>query len=78
MDHTPATHRTRRGSTHSGIAGALAASLVAGMLSTVALVAATPGVASATTTAVAASWSSTPNTTGFVTATPPAGTVSRP
>ncbi len=76
MDHTPATHRTRRSATHSGIAGALAASLVAGMLSTVALVAATPGVASATTTAVAASWSSTPNTTGFVTATPPAGTVS--
>ena len=46
------------------------------MLSTVALVAATPGVASASTTGVAASWSSSPNCTGYVTATPPAGTVS--
>ncbi len=75
MQHdTDATARTGR--LRRPAAGVLAASLVAGMLSTVALVAATPGVASASTTGVAATWSSGPNCSTYVTATPPAGTVS--
>jgi len=68
--------RSRRG--RRSVTGALAATLVAGMLSTVALVAATPGVASAATTSVAATWNSSPtcNGTTYYTATPPVGTVS--
>ena len=54
---------------------AVAAALIGGTLSVAAAVVA-PQVAGATTTGVAASWSSTPNASGFVTATPPAGTVS--
>ena len=49
------------------------------MLSVVAVAAAitaTPEIAAASTTSVAASWSSSPNTTSYVTATPPAGTLS--
>ena len=54
---------------------ALAAALIGGTLSVAAAVVA-PQVAAAATTGVAASWSATPNASGFVTATPPAGTVS--
>ena len=55
MDQASIRHRTARtGRLRRPAAGVLAASLVAGMLSTVALVAATPGVASASTTGVAA------------------------
>ena len=52
------SHTNRGGRFRRSTGCALAASLAAGMLSTVALVAATPGVASAATTPVAASWSS--------------------
>ncbi len=77
MDNAPATQPTSRGGRLRRSTGcALAASLAAGMLSTVALVAATPGIAAAATTPVAASWSSSPNCSTWVTAAPPAGTVS--
>ena len=77
MDNAPATPATNRGGRLRRSAGcALAASLAAGMLSTVALVAVTPGIAAAATSPVAASWSSSPNCSSYVTATPPAGTVS--
>ena len=52
-----------------GFAVALAASMVA-------VVTQTATVAGAATIPVAATWSATPNCTGYVTATPPAGTVS--
>lgn len=77
MDQATTQHRSARtGRLRRPAAGALAASLLAGMLSTVALVATTPGMSAASTTGVAASWSTTPSCTGYATATPPAGTVS--
>ena len=74
MDNAPTEQPNNRGGRFRRSTGcALAVSLAAGMLSTVALVAATPGLAAAATTPVAASWSSSPNCSSYVTATPPAG-----
>ena len=76
--------RTGSGGRHGRLfrltAGGLVASMVAGMLSVIAVASvltATSSPAGASTTSVAAVWSgSGPNITGFVTATPPAGTLS--
>ncbi len=76
MPRVTESHTSRGGRLRRSTGCALAASLAAGMLSTVALVAATPGIAAAATTPVAASWSSSPNCSTWVTAAPPAGTVS--
>ncbi len=76
MPRSTDSHTNRGGRFRRSTGCALAASLAAGLLSTVALVAATPGLAGAATNPVAASWSSSPNCTSYVTATPPAGTVS--
>ena len=74
MDNAPTEQPTNRGGRFRRSTGcALAVSLAAGMLSTVALVAATPGLAAAATTPVAATWSPSPNCSTYVTATPPAG-----
>ena len=54
---------------------AMAAALVAGVFSVVAITT-TATVAGASTTPVTATWSSSPNCTSYQTATPPVGTVS--
>ena len=70
----PDNHSSRRQPRRlfAGATCAFALALVAGLVTAVA----PTSVAGASTNPVAASWSSTPNCSTFVTATPPAGTVS--
>jgi hypothetical protein len=67
--------QSRRGSLLATATSGVVLALVVGVLAVV-TTAGTAKVAGAATNPVAASWSSGPNCTGWVTATPPAGTVS--
>jgi hypothetical protein len=71
MDMTQSPRRTWRTFAATGLSVALVGGTLALGIATAA-----PEVAAAATTGVAATWSSTPSAGGFVTATPPAGTVS--
>jgi len=71
MHSTPSPRRTLRNLVVAGLGTALVGGTFAVAAATVA-----PQVAGASTTPVAASWSATPSCGTYVTATPPAGTVS--